>query len=341
MSRRASPTMIGGFVLGAIALAVVGVSVFASQSLFRTQTTLISYFDESVNGLDVGAPVKFKGVPIGQVSEIQVRLDLQEETFQVPVLYRIDVAPVTNVAGRSVNLADPEVLQRQVDEGLRAQLQMESLLTGKLYIELTFTDDPTAVAAVGGDAPYPEVPTLLSPMARIGEEASGLVSDLRRFDVNTINQNLVELLVTANRKIDKLNVAAINDSLLQTIRSVQTLAEAPEIRRALDDVPRIAARLDTTLADVQVLARSLNDAVPSTARSLDATTDELIATLDALQQTMQDTRQMLSTDSGIGYRVEDALANLSEAAEALRVLAVSLERDPSMFIRGKEPPDTE
>jgi len=333
--------MIGGFVLGAIALAVVGVSVFASQSLFRTQTTLISYFDESVNGLDVGAPVKFKGVPIGQVSEIQVRLDLQEETFQVPVLYRIDVAPVTNVAGRSVNLADPEVLQRQVDEGLRAQLQMESLLTGKLYIELTFTDDPTAVAAVGGDAPYPEVPTLLSPMARIGEEASGLVSDLRRFDVNTINQNLVELLVTANRKIDKLNVAAINDSLLQTIRSVQTLAEAPEIRRALDDVPRIAARLDTTLADVQVLARSLNDAVPSTARSLDATTDELIATLDALQQTMQDTRQMLSTDSGIGYRVEDALANLSEAAEALRVLAVSLERDPSMFIRGKEPPDTE
>jgi len=333
--------MIGGFVLGAIALAVVGVSVFASQSLFRTQTTLISYFDESVNGLDVGAPVKFKGVPIGQVSEIQVRLDLQEETFQVPVLYRIDVAPVTNVAGRSVNLADPEVLQRQVDEGLRAQLQMESLLTGKLYIELTFTDDPTAVAAVGGDAPYPEVPTLLSPMARIGEEASGLVSDLRRFDVNTINQNLVELLVTANRKIDKLNVAAINDSLLQTIRSVQTLAEAPEIRRALDDVPRIAARLDTTLADVQVLARSLNDAVPSTAGSLDATTDELIATLDALQQTMQDTRQMLSTDSGIGYRVEDALANLSEAAEALRVLAVSLERDPSMFIRGKEPPDTE
>jgi len=341
MSRHASPTTIGLFVLGAIALAVVGVSVFASQSLFRTQTTLISYFDESVNGLDVGAPVKFKGVPIGQVSEIQVRLDLQEETFQVPVLYRIDVAPVTNVAGRSVNLADPEVLQRQVDEGLRAQLQMESLLTGKLYIELTFTDDPTAVAAVGGDAPYPEVPTLLSPMARIGEEASGLVSDLRRFDVNTINQNLVELLVTANRKIDKLNVAAINDSLLQTIRSVQTLAEAPEIRRALDDVPRIAARLDTTLADVQVLARSLNDAVPSTARSLDATTDELIATLDALQQTMQDTRQMLSTDSGIGYRVEDALANLSEAAEALRVLAVSLERDPSMFIRGKEPPDTE
>jgi len=341
MSRRASPTTIGLFVLGAMALAVIGVSVFASQSLFRTQATFISYFDESVNGLDVGTPVKFKGVPIGQVSEIQVRLDLQEETFQVPVLYRIDIEPVTNTAGQSVNLADPEVLQRQVDEGLRAQLQMESLLTGKLYVELTFTDDPTTVAAVEGNASYPEVPTLLSPMARIGEEASGLVSDLRRFDVNTINQNLVELLVTANQKVDKLNVAAINDSLLQTIRSVRSLAEAPEIRRAMEDVPRIAARLDTALADVQILARSLNDAVPATSRSLDATADELIATLDALQQTMQDTQQMLSTDSGIGYRVEDALANLSEAAEALRVLAISLERDPSMFIRGKEPPDTE
>jgi paraquat-inducible protein B len=58
-----------------------------------------------------------------------------------------------------------------------------------------------------------------------------------------------------------------------------------------------------------------------------------------MRETMERTRRMLSTDSGLGYRVDDALASLTEAAEALRVLAVSLERDPSMFIRGKEPPE--
>jgi paraquat-inducible protein B len=339
MSRRASPTIIGLFVIGALVIAVIGVGVFASQSLFRTQTTFISYFDESVNGLDVGAPVKFKGVPIGQVSEIEVRLDLDQETFQVPVLYEIDLKPLTNMAGRSVNLGDPDVLRRQVQEGLRAQLQMESLLTGKLYIELTFVEDPGPARRVADERGYPEIPTVLSPMGRLGEEASGLVSNLRRFDVNTINENLIELLVKANSKIDELNVAAINDSVLVAVSSVRDLATAPEIRRALDDVPRIAARLDTTLADVQSLAQSLDSAVKPTTRSLEKTTDEMVTTLDELQRTLTDTRAMLSTDSGLGYRIDDALTNLSEAAEALRVLAVSLERDPSMFIRGKEPPE--
>jgi paraquat-inducible protein B len=176
-------------------------------------------------------------------------------------------------------------------------------------------------------------------MGRLGEEASGLVSNLRRFDVNTINENLIELLVKANSKIDELNVAAINDSVLVAVSSVRDLATAPEIRRALDDVPRIAARLDTTLADVQSLAQSLDSAVKPTTRSLEKTTDEMVTTLDELQRTLTDTRAMLSTDSGLGYRIDDALTNLSEAAEALRVLAVSLERDPSMFIRGKEPPE--
>lgn len=339
MSRRANATTIGLFVIGALVLAVLGVSVFASQSLFRTQTTFISYFDESVNGLDVGAPVKFKGVPIGQVSEILVRLDLEEETFQVPVLYDIDLAPLTNMRGRAVDLSNPQVLQRQIDEGLRAQLQMESFLTGKLYVELTFVETAEATTITDASTSFPEIPAILSPMGRLGEEASGLVSNLSRFDVNTINENLIELLVKTNAKIEDLDAKAINDSLLLAVTSVRDLADAPEIRRAMDDVPRIAARLDTTLADVQRLARSLNDAVQPTTQSLSATTEEVIVTLNELQRTMADTRAMMSTDSGIGYRMDDALTNLSEAAEALRVLAVSLERDPSMFIRGKEQPE--
>jgi len=339
MSRRASPTTIGLFVIGALVIAVIGVGVFASRSMFRSETTFISYFDESVNGLDVGAPVKFKGVPIGQVAAIEVRLDLDGETFQVPVLYEIDLQPLTNMTGQSVNLANPRVLQRQIGEGLRAQLQMESLLTGKLYVELTFVESPESPVLVADDRGYPEIPTVLSPMGRLGEEASGLVSNLRRFDVNTINENLIELLVKANTKIDELDMAAINDSVLVAVGSVRDLTNAPEIRRALDDVPRIAARLDTTLRDVQTLARSLNQAVDPTTESLQATTKEMVATLEALQETMSDTRAMLSTDSGLGYRMDDALTNLSEAAEALRVLSISLERDPSMFIRGKEQPE--
>ncbi len=340
MSTRVRPSLIGAFVLGALTLAVVGVATLASESLFHQKTTFVSYFDESVNGLDIGAPVKFKGVPIGQVSDILVRMDLEAETFQVPVLYEVDLQPLADEAGRTVDLSNREVLREQVEEGLRAQLQMESIVTGKLYIELTFVPEPEPAALhERRQLSHPEIPTVLSPMARLGEEATGLVSNLRGFDVNTINENLVTLLAKANEKIDDLDVRAINDSVLVAVQSVRRLADAPELRAALADLPGLARRMDSTLTDAQRTLRTLNASIGPTREEVHATAADLRATLKDMQQTMQRTRQMLSTDSGIGYRVDDALSTLADAAEALRVLAVSLERDPSMFIRGKEPPE--
>jgi len=152
-------------------------------------------------------------------------------------------------------------------------------------------------------------------------------------------------------------------SLPDDIRQLLTLARAVPEREAERDRPpetlpaKIGEALLTVWDDAWYFVQLTGEVTLSAGQALvtrswqgrdfrwvlqNSTASALpIATLDALQKTMQDTRQMLSTDSGIGYRVEDALANLSEAAEALRVLAISLERDPSTFIRGKEPPDTE
>jgi paraquat-inducible protein B len=127
MSQRANPTAIGLFVVGALVLAVIGVGALGSNQVFDSRTTFISYFDESVNGLDVGAPVKFKGVPIGEVTDIKLRVDLQNETFQVPVQYAINLEPVTDTTGVPLNLDDPELLREQIGDGLRAQLQLESI----------------------------------------------------------------------------------------------------------------------------------------------------------------------------------------------------------------------
>jgi paraquat-inducible protein B len=339
MSKRANPTLIGAFVLGALALGVFGVAVLASDSLFQQETTFVSYFDESVNGLDIGAPVKFKGVPIGQVSDILVRMDLDAETFQVPVLYDVDLRPLTDEVGRTVDLSDPEVHRRQVEDGLRAQLQMESFVTGKLYVEITFVPKPERVTLPERKLPYLEIPTVLSPMAKLGEEATGLVSSLRGFDVNTINENLITLLAKANQKIDELNVRAINDSVLVAVQSVRRLTDAPEIRATLAELPGLARRVDSTLADASATLQSLNDAMGPAGQDVKTTAEDLRQTLAEVRTTLARTRQMMSTDSGLGYRVDDALTSLTEAAEALRVLAVSLERDPSMFIRGKEPPE--
>ena len=341
MSRRASPTLIGFFVLGAIVLTLIGIGALASNRYFDQRATFISYFDESVNGLDVGAPVKFKGVPIGRVTDIRLRVDLQNETFQVPVLYEIDLQPVTDTTGATIDLSDRDLLRQQVDRGLRAQLQLESFLTGKLYVELTFVSDPRRPDYAQVAQQYPEIPTELSPLAQLGEEAESLVANLQSFDVSTINENLVTLLVKANTKIDQLDMERINAEVIETIASARELVESDEIRNMLEDVPRLSEEMRTTLADAQSLIQELEGAVDPTAEEVQATGRELRETMEGLQTTMEETNEMMSTDSGIGYRMEEALTKLSEAAEAIRVLAVSLERNPGMFIRGKEAPETE
>ncbi|MEF8796281.1 MAG: MlaD family protein [Salinivenus sp.] len=338
MSQRANPTAIGLFVVGALVLAVVGVGALGSNQVFDSRTTFISYFDESVNGLDVGAPVKFKGVPIGEVTDIKLRVDLQNETFQVPVQYAIDLEPVTDTTGVPLDLDDPELLRDQIGDGLRAQLQLESIVTGKLYVELTYVSDPNPAALAGTRAPHLEIPTQLSPLARLGEEASGLVTNLRRFDVSKINENLVTFLVNANDKLKQLNAAEINQSILSTIASVRDVVESEELRTAVADAPKITGRLRETTAEAQRLVERLNRSVDPTTEELKATSTELRATLQKMRRTMTELNRTLSTDSGLGYQTQNALEKLTSAAEAIRMLAQSLERNPSMFIRGREEP---
>ncbi len=338
MSQRVSPTLIGLFVVGALALGVVGVGAFGSEQFFEQRTTFISYFDESVNGLDVGAPVKFKGVPIGEVTDINLRVDLENETFQVPVQYAINLDPVTDTTGARLNLDDPALLRDQVEDGLRAQLQLESIVTGKLYVELTYISDPDSAVYAQGPPSRLSIPTELSPLAKLGEGASGLVTNLRQFDVTQINENLVTFLVNANDKLEALDAEAINRSALSTIESVREVVESKEVRTALQDMPKATERLRATIKDAQALIQRLDRGVEPTADELEKTSRQLRATLKRMRRTMDEVDQTLSPNSGIGYQMNEALSNLSEATEALRVLVQSLERNPSMFLRGREEP---
>lgn len=337
MRQRANPTLIGVFVLGAIVLAIVGVGALGSGRLFTTRTTFVSYFEESVNGLDVGSPVKFKGVPIGEVTDVKLRLDLENETFEVPVEYAINLEPVTDTTGAPLDLDEPDRLRAQIGDGLRAQLQLESIVTGQLYVELTYVDESGPVQA-HARSPHLEIPTELSPLARLGEEASGLMTNLRSFDVSRINENLITFLVNANEKLEQIDAEAINRTILATIEAAQNLVESEEVRTALRDVPQATETLRETLADAQGLIRKLDREVDPTAEEVRTTGKELRATLERMQQTLDEVDQTLSTDSGIGFQMNQALSNLAEAAEALRVLIRSLEQNPGMFIRGVEQP---
>jgi paraquat-inducible protein B len=325
MSIRANPTAIGLFVIGAAVLAVIGVATLASASWFGKQTTFISYFGESVNGLEVGAPVKFQGVPVGQVTNLLIQIETRDKSFQVPVQYQIDLTRLTSQAGAFLQLDDEVVLRQQIADGLRAQLQMESLVTGQLYIELAYRADAPPPELERRPTAFPEIPTSPSLLAAFGTQAGSVVGEV------------MGILFRVNEMLTAVNMEELNRSVVASAGAVERLADSPEIRGAIAGVPGMTVQFTRTMAEMERLTERIGGTIDPLQLQVAGTNAELVLTLQAMRQIIEESRGMLTPDSGIGYQMEGTMASLEGAADALRALALSLERNPDMLLRGKKP----
>lgn len=320
MSRRANPTAIGLFMIVAIVLALVGVTALASTALFGDRHTFVSFFDESVNGLDRGAPVKFQGVPVGTVTELQVRMGQADKTTRVPVEYEIDLQRLTTETGAVLPLDQEEVLREEIADGLRARLQMESIVTGMLYVELTYRPEAEPPDLESTTA-HPEIPTTRSLLAAFGTEAGSMVDEV------------LTILFRVNEMLDEVDVQEMNTAVVASAQAFERLVASPELVAAIEEAPELAAQLDRTLGEMERMVEQVGPLVAG----MDTTREEAALTLQAARQAIEETRATLSTDAGLGYDAKQTLASLREAAEALRILAVSLERNPDMLLRGRRP----
>ncbi|CAN5806122.1 MlaD family protein [soil metagenome] len=326
MKKTANPTTIGLFLVVALLLAVVGVAALASLAWFEDRTTFVSYFPESVNGLERGAPVKFQGVTVGSVTELLIQIDPSDRTSTVPVRYEVDVERLTTGRGTYVALDDPEVLERQIAAGLRAQLQMESIVTGQLFIELSYRTDPPPPTRTARLQDHPEIPTRPSLFAAFGTEGGSLVDQV------------LEILRQVNDMLGEVDMAGISESVVASAQAIEQLVASEGLERAMAEFPELAASLGRTMEKTEDLVERLGEAIDPLQLQAEGTLEELSLTLQSTRMTLEESRGLISSDTGVGYRLEQALTSLAEAAEALRVLAVTLERNPDMLIRGTPPP---
>ncbi len=326
MSVRANPTAIGLFMIGAIDLTVLGVVTLASRAWFGDRSTFISYFQESVNGLERGAAVKFQGVPVGTVSELLIQINQEDKTFLVPVEFEIDLTRLTTAVGEFLHLNEAEVLERQIADGLRAQLQMESLVTGILYIELTYRPDSAPPTRVARQNIHPEIPTAPSLLAVFGTEAGSLVADV------------LQILFRVNEMLEEVDMQGLNAAVVASAQAVEGLVGSPELQAAINEVPGMAQQFSRTLTEFEELSDRLGEAMGPLQAGMEETLRETTATMQAARRTIEETQGLMTTESGIGYEMEQTLIGLREASEALRTLVITLERNPDMLIRGTNPP---
>ncbi len=243
----------------------------------------------------------------------------------MPVQYDIDLTRLTSQAGAFVDLDDEVVLRQQIADGLRAQLQMESIVTGQLYIELAYRPDAAPAELESRPTAFPEIPTSPSLLAAFGTQAGSVVGEV------------MSILFRVNEMLEAVNMEELNRSVVASAGAVERLADSPEIRAAVAGVPAMTVQFSRTMAEMERLTERIGGTIDPLQSQVAGTNAELVLTLQSMRQVIEESRGMFAPDSGIGYQMEGTMASLEGAAEALRALALSLERNPDMLLRGKKP----
>jgi paraquat-inducible protein B len=269
--------------------------------------------------------VKFQGVPVGRVTDLLIQIQATDKTFQVPVEYEVDLTRLTSGTGTFVDLDDPDVLRQQIADGLRAQLQMESIVTGQLYVELTYRPDAGPPELESGPTTHPRIPTSQSMLAAFGTQAGSVVGEV------------LTVLFRVNEMLESIRMEEINQAIVASAGAVERLAGSEELWAALEEVPGMTAQFNRTMAEMERLAESLGGTIAPLQAQMAGTNEEMVLTLQSMRAVIDEAHGMFTPDSGIGYQMEGAMVSLQTAADALRALALSLERNPDMLLRGKKP----
>lgn len=342
--RRANATVIGLFVVGAAILAITAALLFGS-GLLRDKHRFVMFFDSSVKGLDVGAPVYFRGVKIGTVSDIGLLLDRDTLEVMIPVYVELEVKRISLISGEQVTELRLRRMDEMIEQGLRAQLQTQSLLTGQLAIQLDMRPGKPAqrVGAVGA---HPEIPTIPTPIQQ-------LTRKLDDFPVDQVLENLADAIAGISALVNHPDlpraVSALDDTLAQyqqTGKEYSTLAQQLDghAERIATDIDATLGQLRTTLAasrellqsgetlvqDSTQLVRRLNDDAERLTRSAEAALTEIESSANAAGN-------LVSPDSQLYFQLAHTLEEVAKTARSLRLLANTLEQQPEALLKGKRP----
>jgi paraquat-inducible protein B len=308
MAKQANRMMIGGFVILAVMLMAASLVIFGSGEFFKKTDKYIMYFDESVKGLTVGAPVLFRGVQVGSVTNITIEANLATMHIQIPVIIEIEPDRWKVRAGQR----NPrKIAAKLIEKGLRAELIMQSFITGQLMIELNLRPG-TPLILKDTNKEYTEIPTLPS-------TAEKLAQALGELDLKGLEKNLESTLAGIDRFVNNPDLTTSTRALKETLQEARKL-----ITRTDRQVDPLAEDLKKTAKDFGKLANNLDSQVGGVTTGLN--------------KTMSTAKGVLSEDSPLMVELENTLKDISAMSRSFRHLADYLEEHPEALIRGKGKP---
>jgi paraquat-inducible protein B len=332
MSKQANTKLIGGFVVGAIVLTVAGILLFGSGKFFSHQMKFVLFFEDDVKGLNIGSPVDFRGVNVGTVKDIKIVLNKKDFSLLIPVFIEIDTDRI--IAGGEVSELKKLVETREkktfiqllINRGFKAQLAMQSLVTGQLGVHLDFFPDKP-LRLVGAEPSYTEIPTTESSLSAlsktlenipIGEIADKVEKTLDGIEKLVNSPDLKESLVSFHQTFDEAHVFLRNlDSQVKPL-STSTQLTLGEAKKLFEKATQLAG--------------SLNSRIPSLIASLEGTSKSADVTLKVVNNAVE---RFAGANAPLRFELIKTLVEFSSTARSIRVLAQYLENHPEALIRGK------
>jgi paraquat-inducible protein B len=323
---RSNPKVIGAFVVGALALAVVAIAAVGSGRLFSKHYKYVLFFPGDVSGLRVGADVRFRGVPIGSVRAIRLNIEGTPSTLlantseepRIPVIIELDQTQIALRGGR-FDLASAQKLQDAVNNGLRGQLRLDSLLTGLSYVSLDMIPNAPLVLYLPQGSRYQEIPTVKATL----EQARGTL----------------ERLIA---KMDEADLPGMMTAASSAMKGFEQLVTSPGLHAAVESLNGTEQHLSSSAQEIgrtavrfRVLADNVNSGVSPLMSTLQGASQKARDTMTSADQTMVALRTTTEPASPLIYRMNKTLDDVSNAANAIQELADYLKRNPSAILRGR------
>ena len=283
------------------------------ENSYTRKLKFIMFFDSSVRGLNIGAPVEFKGIKVGSVLDVRLEFDNEDTSFRIPVLIEIELQRIIE-RGNEQESSTYQTLSKLVERGLRARLQTGSLLTSQLYVELDMHPG-TPINISGEETAFPELPTLATAnFGAITASAEKLLAKLNAIDVNEVSAVLLETIDNANQTLVSADT---------TINNANTLITTPGIPQAIEDMQVSLSNFKNILQKID--ASNLQEAINAGHLAL-----------ENLTVTLGKTNNILEPNSPAQYNLNKLTGELEETARSIRSLVETLERNPQALIFGKD-----
>ena len=318
MAQKQNNVAIGLFVVGA-ALIMMLLSLFISTGGFGRDTTrVVMVFDGSVKGLKVGAPVAFKGVEIGKVTAVNLLMDT--DSFDVFMPVEMDIRE--NAFRKIGSNQDESSLPELIDRGMRGQLQLQSLLTGLLYIQLDFHPD-SEVKYTNIDSDLTQLPTIATDMEKLSRS-------LQDMDIPSVIEDIRATIVALSEIVSDPELKNIAGNLNNTLDAVETLSTQLQ-----QEVEKSSPGINSFIATADATMQELGKELPGLSSRLASTLESMDNALSSFDTAMESMRYNLSDEAPAMYELRQAAREVTRASRAMRGLAETLDEQPEALIKGK------